>query len=236
MEIFHERDSQCANESFGSGSEDMTDKEKETVEAFHSLYYHGPQGKGPLFDQTRWMNYPCLKCPLDMWVYQEIISETRPDLILETGTHSGGSALFMAHVLDAIGKGEIISIDIRNDYDRPTHPRITYVTGSSDDAELVSRIMEGRRDSCRMVILDSDHSQSHVEKELKLFAPLVTLNSYLIVEDTNINGHPAYPSFGPGPYEAVETFLRTNDNFAVDPSREKFLMTFNPKGYLKRVR
>jgi cephalosporin hydroxylase len=87
-----------------------------------------------------------------------------------------------------------------------------------------------------MVILDSDHSQSHVEKELKLFAPLVTLNSYLIVEDTNINGHPAYPSFGPGPYEAVETFLRTNDNFEVDSSREKFLMTFNPKGYLKRVR
>jgi len=68
-----------------------------------------------------------------------------------------------------------------------------------------------------------------------LFAPYVGLGSYMIVEDTNINGHPAYASFGEGPFEAVEEFLRKNQNFAVDQSREKFLMTFNPRGYLKRI-
>jgi len=214
----------------------MANGERETIDSFHKLYYEGPQGAGAIFDKTRWMNFPCLKCPLDLWVYQEIINDIEPDLILETGTHSGGSALFMAHVLDAIGKGEIISIDIRDAYKRPQHPRIKYVTGSSSDPDLVASVVKGRPAECRMVILDSDHTKAHVEKELRLFAPLVSLNSYLIVEDTNINGHPTYPSFGPGPFEAVEDFLAAHNNFIVDRTREKFLMTFNPMGYLKRIR
>jgi cephalosporin hydroxylase len=214
----------------------MTETEREIVEKFHKLYYDGPKGKGALFDTTRWMNYPCLKCPLDLWIYQEIMSEVQPDLILETGTHSGGSALFMAHILDVLGKGEIISIDISDQYARPTHPRITYVRGSSADPDLLAGIMQGRGEERRMVILDSDHSKAHVEKEMRLFAPLVSVGSYLIVEDTNINGHPAYPSFGPGPYEAVQDFIRSNSDFVIDEEREKFLMTFNPKGYLKRIR
>jgi len=214
----------------------MTETEREIVEKFHKLYYDGPKGKTALFDTTRWMNYPCLKCPLDLWIYQEIMSEVQPDLILETGTHSGGSALFMAHILDVLGKGEIISIDISDQYARPTHPRITYVRGSSADPDLVAGIMQGRREERRMVILDSDHSKAHVEKEMRLFAPLVSVGSYLIVEDTNINGHPAYPSFGPGPYEAVQEFISSNSYFVIDEEREKFLMTFNPKGYLKRLR
>jgi len=84
-------------------------------------------------------------------------------------------------------------------------------------------------------VLDSDHSKSHVLNELNLLAPYVSLGSYIIVEDTNINGHPSYPSFGEGPYEAVEEFLESTRNFTVDYSKEKFLMTFNPNGYLKRI-
>jgi cephalosporin hydroxylase len=86
-----------------------------------------------------------------------------------------------------------------------------------------------------MVILDSDHSQAHVAKELELFAPLVSVGQYLVVEDSNINGHPVYPSFGPGPYEAIEQFLRQNVSFSPDKSREKFLVSWNPNGYLRRT-
>jgi cephalosporin hydroxylase len=86
------------------------------------------------------------------------------------------------------------------------------------------------------VILDSDHSKDHVKREMDLLSDYVSVGSYLIVEDTNINGHPAYRKFGPGPYEAVVEFLSKNDDFVMDRSREKFLMTFNPKGYLKRVK
>jgi len=147
----------------------------------------------------------------------------------------GGSALFMANMMDLIGKGEVITIDI-NPGIRPAHPRIRYVQGSSTDASLLEEVLRDRHDGMRMVILDSDHSKAHVKRELELLSPYVTTGSYLIVEDTNINGHPTCPEFGPGPFEALEEFLGLTTDFVVDSSREKFLMTFNPRGFLKRVR
>ena|SRR5689334_4975503 len=213
----------------------MASNENTIIDEFHNLYYNGREGGGYIFARTYWMNVLCCKCPLDLWIYQEIIAELRPDLIIETGTLMGGSALYMAHLLDITGKGEIITIDIQARTPRPDHPRIKYVTGSSTDAGLIQSLLADRPDETRLVILDSDHSKAHVLNELHLLSPYVSLGSYLIVEDTNLNGHPAFPSFGEGPYEAVEEFLSTRTDFAVDRSREKFLLTFNPKGYLKRI-
>ena len=86
-----------------------------------------------------------------------------------------------------------------------------------------------------MVILDSDHRKDNVLAELRAYSPLVQPGDYLIVEDTNVNGHPLVPDFGPGPMEAVDEFLATDDSFEIDPAREKFYMTFNPRGYLRRL-
>src|SRR5688572_18160030 len=105
----------------------MNSQERKTVENFHNLYYLGPKDGQHTWTRTYWMNVPCEKCPLDLWIYQEIISEIRPDLIIETGTRFGGSALFMAHMMDILGKGEIVTIDIDNTISRPAHPRIRYV-------------------------------------------------------------------------------------------------------------
>lgn len=87
-----------------------------------------------------------------------------------------------------------------------------------------------------MVILDSDHRQDHVAKELELYASLVTPDQYLIVEDTNINGHPVFARHGPGPMEAIQAFMASphGQEFQVDRTREKFLLTANPSGYLRR--
>jgi cephalosporin hydroxylase len=87
-----------------------------------------------------------------------------------------------------------------------------------------------------LVILDSDHSKQHVLNELRLYHSFVTEGSYLIVEDSNINGHPVLPQFGPGPMEALDEFLQENDDFVIDESKHKFLITFNPRGYLKKVK
>lgn len=215
----------------------MKIEEQQVVNQFHDLYYRGAEGgSGNLYMQTYWMGVLCQKCPLDLWIYQEIIFEQRPDLIIETGTHSGGSALFLAQLCDLIGHGHIVSIDIDN-RPRPAHPRITYLLGSSSDPAMIEQALTATssRENI-LVILDSDHSEQHVTRELELLSPLVKVGGYLIVEDTNINGHPTYPEFGPGPYEAVEKFLARNPNFQVDTMREKFMMTFNPRGYLKRMR
>ena len=164
------------------------------------------------------------------------MAETRPDVVVETGTYRGGSAHFLASVCDLLGSGEVVSIDIeplREDY--PEHPRITYLAGrSSTDPDVLAEVrerVEGRR---TLIVLDSDHSQAHVDAELEAYAPLVPVGCYLIVEDSNIGQ--IRPDLMPGPLQSIETFLASRSDFVIDREREKFLLTFNPSGYLKRVR
>ena len=186
--------------------------------------------------QATWLGTQALKNPLDLWIYQEIIAETRPDVVVETGTYRGGSAHFLASVCDLLGAGEVISIDIepeREDY--PQHPRITYLAGrSSTDTDVLAEVrrrVEGRR---TLIVLDSDHSQRHVAAELEAYAPLVPVGCYLVVEDSNIGQ--IRKDLMPGPLQAIETFLAGRSDFEIDREREKFLLTFNPSGYLKRIR
>lgn len=198
------------------------------TEAFHRLYYDTAVWK-----DTYWLGVPTQKCPLDLWIYQEVLYEQRPDLIIETGTAHGGSALYMACVCDQLGRGEIVTVDIYPIEGRPEHPRVTYVTGSSTAPEVVAeveRLAEGRERV--LVILDSDHARDHVLQELRIYSHLVSPGSYLVVEDTNVNGHPVFPEHGPGPMEAVEQFLTETDEFSTDLAREKFFLSFNPRGFL----
>jgi cephalosporin hydroxylase len=185
---------------------------------------------------TSYLGIQTLKYPTDLWIYQEIISDTRPDVIVETGTWHGGSALFLATVCDGIGHGRVITIDTAPGHPLPEHPRISYLRGSSVEPDSLSTVeQETRNASGVMVILDADHSRAHVLKELAAYADLVTVGSYLIVEDTNINGHPVLSDHGPGPCEAVEEFLRADARYVVDRLRERLLLTANPGGFLRRV-
>ena len=207
--------------------------DEDVVARFHRLYYDNyPR----TWENTYFLGVPTLKCPLDLWVYQEMLWELRPDVIVECGTASGGSAYYLATVLDLVGKGRVVTIDIEERPGRPSHARVEYVAGSSTDPAVIEHV-RGRIEGAGtvMVILDSDHSCAHVARELELYAPMVTVGGYLVVEDTNVNGHPVSPDFGPGPWEAVDDFLERTVDFVVDTSREKFFMTFNPRGFLRRV-
>jgi cephalosporin hydroxylase len=177
------------------------------------------------------------KFPTDLMIYQEILTAVRPDIIIECGTGSGGSALFLASICDLLGKGRILTVDITKWPNRPEHPRIKYLVGSSIDPSIVNAIKkEIKSNDIVLVILDSDHSKTHVLNEMTIYSSLVTKSSYLIVEDSNINGNPVYDSFGPGPWEAIQEFLETHDNFIIDFKQEKYLLTANPGGYLKKIR
>ena len=207
--------------------------EREIVDRFHELYY---DSKERTWANTRWLGTPTQKCPLDLWVYQELLVKLRPDLIVETGTADGGSALYLASMCDLIGNGRIISIDIADPGGRPKHDRITYLLGSSVDPDHVATVQQAASEaSCVLVILDSDHSERHVMDELHTYGPLVTLGSYMIVEDGNVNGRPVLLSHGPGPGEAIDVFLTETKAFEIDEECEKFFVTFNPRGYLRKV-
>ncbi|MEN6617432.1 MAG: CmcI family methyltransferase [Syntrophorhabdus sp.] len=208
--------------------------EKDIVSRFHKLYYDAAS-VGKTWKNTRWLGVYTQKCPLDLWIYQEILWDTRPDLIIECGTAEGGTTLYLASMCDLIGTGKIVSVDIDTRPKRPSHPRITYIAGSSIAPDVVSEVKKHiKKDEKVMVILDSDHSKKHVDQELRIYSDFVSRNCYLIVEDSNVNGHPVLIDHGPGPMEAIDEFLVKDNRFFIDEEKEKFFMTFNPRGYLKR--
>jgi cephalosporin hydroxylase len=210
----------------------LSSEEGELVRRFHDLYYRRWEAGADTINLS-WFGYELQKSPLDMWIYQELLVRTRPDVVIEAGTRTGGSALFLAMVLDQIGRGQVITIDTERWEGRPEHPRLTYLMGSSTDPTVVAEVKH-QATGRALVILDDDHRADHVYAELITYSPLVQPGDYLIVEDTNINGHPTLPEFGPGPMEAVDRFLSQNDDFVIDERCERFMLTLHPRGYLRR--
>jgi cephalosporin hydroxylase len=202
------------------------------VRRFHDLY---SQTGWRTWSTTTWMGVPLIKCPFDLWVYQEILFERRPDVIVETGTYLGGSAYFLASVCDMIGCGRVITIDLEEQAGRPEHPRITYLTGSSVSPGIVSAVHESvGSDERAMVILDSNHHHKYVLREMRAYGSLVGIGDYLVVEDTSIELWQS--EWTSGPILGVQEFLSEDDRFEADRSREKFFMTWNPCGFLVRAR
>lgn len=208
-----------------------------TIVEFHKLFYILGNW-GMTWNSAKYMGVKMLKNPLDMQLFQEIIHEIKPGLIIETGTAWGGSALYFAHLLDQLSSGKVLSIDIENlRAEYPRHPRITYLSGlSSVHPKVLQEVQEYVKPCCpTMVILDSDHSQKHVLAELNAYAKFVSPGSYLIVEDTNINGHPVFHDYGDGPQEALDLWLPHNKEFKEDEARKThYLFSFNT--YLKKRR
>lgn len=222
-------------------------KSREVINEFHKLFYDTGQLKLTTARQefrdptARWMGWAVQKCPLDLFIYQEILYQCRPELIIECGTANGGSGLFLAQMAQLMNMPtQVLTIDITSITPRPEHPNLAYLNGDTLDKKLIETLATyynlQKVGSC-MVILDDDHDGQHVYEELYIYSQFVTPGQYLIVEDTNINNHPVLP-LGEGkigPYEAVERWLPGHPEFVVDPTKEKFLMTYNPRGYLLRI-
>ena len=197
-----------------------------------------------------WMGRPIIQYPQDMIAMQEIIWKVKPDLIIETGIAHGGSLIYYASLLELIGKGEVLGIDIdireHNRREIESHPmikRIKMLRGSSIDESLVSDVRKiADRKETVMVCLDSNHTHSHVLDELKYYAPFVSVGSYLVVFDTIVEDLPEnyLPgrawSRGDNPKTAVYEFLKSHPEFVIDTDIDnKLLVSVAPQGYLKRI-
>jgi cephalosporin hydroxylase len=189
------------------------------------------------FGDVTWMGHPVWQNVLDLWTIQETLVEIKPDLLIECGTNRGGSAIFYGQLFDLLGKGRVITIDIEKMHDR-SHPRVTFLIGSSTDPEIVSQVRAAAENvpGPVLVILDSDHSAAHVARELDAYAPLVTPGSFLLVQDGVIDVLPILRSERPGPLPAIQAFLKSHPEFEVDCGRnERFLITHHPMGWLRRL-
>jgi cephalosporin hydroxylase len=203
------------------------------VAQFHRLYYHSSK---QTWQNTQFLGAQVWKNPMDLWLYQELIHDLRPDVVIEAGTKFGGSAYYFARLFDLMGHGKVITIDVEEQPGRPEHPRITYLHGSSTDPAIAASVDELVGDGKPLIVLDSSHRRDHVLEELRLWSPRVPLGWHIVVEDTHADGHPVTTRFGRGPWDAVTRFLAEDDRFVVDEAMQKFFFTFNPRGYLKRVR
>lgn len=205
----------------------FTDQENETIVKFNEIYYDTG-----LFGKASWLGVRALQNPCDNWIMQEIITEVKPDFVVESGTFHGGTTLYYAMVLEQVNpNGKVLTIDINPAVKKASQfktfrERVEVIKGNSVSPEVIEKIRQRVNGKRVLVTLDSDHSKPHVLREMQFYGPLVSLGSYLVVQDTN----------GEGPYEAVQEFLKGNKDFVIDKSREKFLLTFYPSGYLKRIR
>jgi cephalosporin hydroxylase len=218
---------------------------KASVDALHAA------DKYDYFYLWSWMGVPIIQLPADVMATQEVIWATKPDVIIETGVARGGSVLFMASLLELLGKGKVIGVDIdirahnRDSIERhPMVKRVVLVEGpSTDGATLAKVIAEIPAGASVMVVLDSDHSRDHVLAELRSYGSLVTEGCYLVVADT-ILGHldaertPRNRSKvwlkGNEPLSALESYLEETDRFEIDPILNgKLILSSSPGCYLR---
>ncbi len=202
--------------------------DQQVIERFRKIW-HG--NKRRVF-QNKFLGVPTLQNPLDVWVTQEIIVEVAPDFIVETGTFRGGSALLWAMILEHVNpEGQIITVDIEDGRTEIAKEhslaqnRVEFVLGSSVGPRVVARIAERVKGKKVLVILDSNHSREHILKELNAYGPMVSPGSYLIVQDTMFGGT-----------GAIKEYIARHGEFTVDASRERYILTNNRRGFLKRAK
>ena len=210
------------------------EQHKELLRLFNDL---------PVWDATWFLGHKLIKNPLDLWMMQQLMYETKPDFVVETGTFQGGSALYWAHILEGLGLDEakVLTVDIQDVNEKASKEplwkkHVEFFLGSSTDPAIVNRIRARVRGKKVLVTLDSAHTRKHVLDELRLYGPMVSPGSYLVVEDTHFDAIPTHPERGPGPTSAIRTFLQepAGRSFEIDSSREAMIMTFNPGGWLRK--
>ena len=199
-----------------------------------------------------WMGVPIIQMPADVLATQEVIWNTKPDIIIETGVARGGSVLFMASLLEMMGHGQVIGVDIdiraHNREAIETHPmakRVTLIQGGSVDEDILAKVRAEIPEGARvMVILDSDHSRDHVLAECRAYGPMVTPGCYMVVADTMI-GHVPQENApqnrskiwfeGNEPLSALRDYLAESGAFEVDPVLNgKLVLSSSPGGYIRR--
>jgi cephalosporin hydroxylase len=183
---------------------------------------------------TQWLGVDVDRPATDLVAYQGVVSRVRPDWIVVTGARSGSVAWYLATLCDLLRHGYVVTVGAEGT--TPTHDRIRAVDGAPLDDASVASVHEIVGAGNAVVVLGSQADRAATMAEFEAYHDLVGTGSYVVVEHTILNGHPVYPEFGPGPLAAVKELLKIHGNFAVDPTAEQQVVTFNRMGFVKRLR
>ena len=193
-----------------------------------------------------WLGISVLQYPTDLITYADLIYKIKPGTVIETGTYHGGLTLFLSSVMEHVNPdGKVISIDYYDEHWNNTlksgkvpamlAKRIVFIKGDSTSKTVVKSVLDNIIFGPVIVILDSAHNREHVLKELNMYSSMVTINSYIIANDTSWDLTP-FRSKGSGPYAAVEEFIVNNQDFEIDKSLPRHFISSSPSGFLKRLR
>lgn len=197
--------------------------------------------------EVNWLGVPIIQNPYDMILMQELIFDLKPDVIIETGTAHGGSLIYYSSLLQLLGNGKVIGIDVdirkHNRALIENHPmidRVTLIEGSSVDPAILAQVQSHIQPKHTvLVILDSDHRKPHVLNELRAYEKMVTKGSYIVVFDTFMRDLVGLEGETPhfkndSAMDAVEAFVQENKDFKIDETKNKFFVSSCRNGFLRK--
>jgi cephalosporin hydroxylase len=231
----------------GSNAEGFDIYTREGLEALTLLWIKAATHHRLMYEPT-WLGVPIIQLAEDVVVMQELIWKLKPDVIVETGIAHGGSAVFYASMLELIGRGKVVAVDVEirkhNELAIKSHPlshRIHLIQGSSVEKTVISQVLGHIKPTDKVLVtLDSNHSKAHVARELELYSDIVTPGSYLVAMD----GAQAWVSDIPkgkpewkddNPLAAIEEFIAKDARFVIDDYFTRLKVTASPKGFLRRL-
>ncbi len=230
------------------GSSELDIYTPEGFRALSNLYTRSGWQQKISYEPT-WLGIPIIQTPEDIVMMQELLWKVRPDVVIECGIAHGGALVLYASMLELLGHGHVVGVDVEiRKYNRlalQSHPlsrRFTLIEGSSVEDVTVDDVRRHIRPDDRVLVtLDSNHSAAHVAKELEMYAPLVTPDSYIVVFDGVMQVLTDAPGGSPtwdhdNPWHAIQGFLEENDEFQIDPYYNRLKVTYCPGGFLKRVK
>jgi cephalosporin hydroxylase len=187
--------------------------------------------------EATWLGRRVNRYPADLQCAQELVAQQRPDVVILTGDDDGlaGRALFVASILELVGHGHVVAVGADDTSERPEHPRLTYVAGRADDADVAAHVRSLAVARGEAMVFLALGDLGRVVNAFEHYAPLVPIGGYVVIENTVVNGRPAAAGFGAGPLEAVFRILALHPDFVSDHGVERYTITFNRDGYLRRM-
>lgn len=212
-----------------------------------ALKWTKASSKNKLTYEIDWLGVPIIQTPEDMILMQELIFKIKPDVLIETGIAHGGSLIYYASLLELLGKGKVMGIDIEiRKHNRkviemhPLFKRIKLIEGNSISVQTIEKVRKNVPKNSKVIVcLDSSHFKDHVLRELEIYQEFVGPGGYIVVFDTTTSklaksGICEKEYINNSPKEAIDEFLKTNGGFEVDEEYNKLFVSYSPNGYLRR--